>query len=447
MRITIIDKDQFANLLRYGSIILPGYSFSEITEELPEADAVRLLLACGNPIEYPSQYIIVRYKNETNDDRLYVSSIDALIATDADSRKLFSTQFRKDLIIQPEKYNAVFSAYLNNDFLKQGIQNGIIAFRRLCGLDCESDYSEFVEMVFRGKSNRLKYRHHYLLPAEERLSPYPLMISYDRHAPYPKGWAGYFCDVVETYCYYKKPDLGYSEAVAERTNIYKAITDCGAGATSKEIHEAIMNEPFTQGCNEFFTLPGGYLVPYIFFILRDRFRDADSFVSQRDFVEQIKRVFPDAFDTACTFVGGFFGYNKFYEDYYTSMNLPFIRRYEPFPEQNPHTPLAQIGPEEIERTVPETIESLSGAFLDGADLYKEIYCAIDTCLKAGKEKKSLLKGLEIHKNDDEKLEEIHGLLLSPNEKKDAIKKAFSLDRYPGTIKKVRSYYQQIKSQQ
>ena len=446
MRIAILDKDQFANLLRYGDLLIPRFEFEQITEGLSEEDALRNILAAGNPIEYPSQYIIVRYNESNNDDRLLIESVEDLMATDADSRRLFTSQFRNDLIIQPEKYSSLFAEYLDTTFQKQDIIKGIKAFRKICGLDVIDDYSQIVDAVYRGKKNRITYHHHYLLPAEERTSPYSLMISYDRHAPYSAGWAGYYCDVIETYCYYKKPELGYSEAIAEKTTIYTVINNLGPEANSTAINDAIKDEPFTQGCNTFFTLPGGYLVPLLFFILRDRFRNTDSFAQQSGFIAKVKQKYPEAFDIASSFVGGFFGYDKFYEDYYSSLQLPFIRRSNHTDKQE--TTAQQPG--QLVEDKPDYTHiqdgELFGIAIEGSDLFKQLYIVIAKSLNDGKEKTNLLKGLSKHKDAEGTLEQIKELLLSPKEDRDRIKKLFSLKSYPKTMKKVREYYQSYKRQ-
>ena len=497
MNVSLIDKDLFASLLRYGEVILPDYSFSVVSEDLPIEEALRLVLRAGNPIEYPSQYIIVLYECPDNSNKLPIGAVKELVATDADGRRLFSSQFREDLIIQPERYQAVFQEYMDGDFQKEKIKKGIVTFRTLCDLNVADNYDEEVSIIYRGISNRIRYRHHFQLPAEERDEPYALMISYDRHAPYPKGWAGYFYDVIETFCYHRDPNLGYSETVIEGTGIYKLISALPKDATSKKINEAIKDEKFTQLCNEFFNKPGGHLVPYIFFILRDRFRDAESFSKHAYLIQQIKEQFPDAFDIACTFVGGFFGYEKFYDDYYTALNLPILRGRQPFRSPEPVKPVPtkaekpsyEVVPGSAEVPVepspdgdvkedeknkelvtPETLEAeeskrgsgepnpepsasvedgapkytneanperpspadvLDGVFLEGTDLFKELYYVIDGCLSKGAERENILTGLSRHKNDDETLEVIRGLFISPVEKKGLIKELLSLSRYPG----------------
>lgn len=512
MNVSLIDKDLFASLLRYGEVILPDYSFSVVSEDLPIEEALRLILRAGTPIEYPSQYIIVLYECPDNSNKLPIGAVKELVATDADGRRLFSSQFREDLIIKPEKYKSVFRDYLDDDFQKAKIKKGIASFRTLCGLDVADNYDEEVNLIYHGIANRIRYRHHFQLPAEERDEPYALMISYDRHAPYPRGLAGYFYDVIETYCYHRDPNLGYSETVIEGTSIYKLISALPQDAVSKQIGEAIKDEKFTHLCNEFFDKPGGYLVPYIFFILRDRFRDAESFAKHASLILQIKKQFPEAFDTASIFVGGFFGYEKFYDDYYTALNLPILRRRPPFrsPEPEPvHTraeetpdkvdskPVevpgdlatkadAKDGVEDHEPTTPNAgkdsepkdsrgedtstpfatdeevkpkdnqdvapdqpspdDDALGGVFLGGTDLFKEIYGVIDGCLNKGVKKDDILAGLCRHKDDDEMLEAIRGLFLSPLEKKELIKERLSLSKYYATsISAIRKRFQQIEN--
>lgn len=497
MNVSLIDKDLFANLIRYGEVILPDYSFSVISEDLPIEDALRVILRSGNPIEYPSQYIIVLYDCPNNSNILPICEVKELVATDADGWRLFSSQFREDLIIQPERYMAVFQKYLEDDFQKAKIKKGIASFRTLCGLDVTDNYDEEVSIIYRGLSNRIRYRHHFQLPAEERDEPYSLMISYDRHAPYSRGWVGYFCDVIETFCYHRKHDLGYSETVIEGTGIYKRIIALPNNAASKQIIEAIKDEKFTQLCNEFFNRLGGYLVPYIFFILRDRLRDSESFSKQANLIQQIKDQFPGAFDTASIFVGGFFGYEKFYDDYYSKMQLPILKSLQHFrsPVSAPAkaaSTLAQLGVgtkgnratssndlcmkaeaidneqilvedagelkdnsgEEIAMSSNLDEEIIDGGtkeanseqtvFVEGNELFKIIYYAIDDCLKDGKEKRFILEGLRRHRSDNRMLEEIQGLLVSPNEDKNLIKDRLNLSRYPTkSIKKIREHFQKL----
>lgn len=385
-----------------------------------------------------------------------------MIATDADSRKLFSSQFRDDLIIQDERYADVFTDYLNNDFQKERILNGIIAFRKLCELDCSEDYTDVADDLFNGMTDRRKYGHHYNLPPEERDKPYSLMVTYDRHSPYPKSWAGFFYDVIEAFIYHTKHELGYSEEIAVKSQVYNLIDELGPKATSEEIYERIKDEDFSKKCNSFYTKPGGYLVPYIFFILRDRFRTADDFESQKKLIEQIKQAFPEAFDTASSYVGGFFGYDKFYEDYYTSLNLPILKRSGVIQKtsseegEGPSDDASQMKPEVDAK---EQADKGDGP-LENEDSEKDLFGHVQTlndklekaicaCTTDGSNlRKNLIDGVKQHKNSKEEIKEIFYLFISPEIVKIEFEKYFKFDSRSfrkKTIKKIGEYLQNNKS--
>ena len=466
MKIALLDKDQFASLLKYGGILIPEYSYATISDDMPIEDGLRFILQNGNPIEYPSEYIIVEYESGESDTRLSVSSVRKLIATNAEGRQQFMTQFRDDLIVEPGQYAFVFEDYLAVSFKKKQIAKGIIAFRSLCGLSVSDEYTEEVDETFHGISNRIRFRHHYDFPEEERNFPYSLMIGYDRYSPYPRGWAGYYCDVIETYCYHSKPQLGYTESIATTTNVFEKIQELGPDANSATINEFIKDEPFTKRCNEFFTKPGGYLVPYIFYILRDRFRSSDSFNGQRKLIDSMKSVFPEAFDTAATYVGGFFGYDKFYEDYYTSLNLPFLKSKTPTP-----APIQAVSqPSEINATpnsepdkaqLDEQKESIvhepkltvlrNTLFANEDDcsdsdfeLYVTLFQFIDQNMKKSQNKSILQNGLYSYRSNEEKLQEIEALFKSPILKKEAFKEIFGFKSCPvKELEKLRALYQKM----
>lgn len=453
-RIALINKDLFADLLRFGKVILPDYSYSVVSKELPIEEALKLILDSGNPIEYPSQYIIVAYDNLGHDDELPISTVKELIATDADGKRLFSSQFRDDLIIQPERYEPIFQEYLEGSFQKEKITKGIVAFRTLCGLNVADNYDEEVSVIYRGISNRIRFRHHFQLPAEERYEPYSLMISYDRHAPYPKGRIGYFYDLIETFCYHSNPNLGYSDTVINGTSIFRQISALPQSSKLKQIEDAIKDEKFTQLCNKFFYRPGGYMVPYIFFVLRDGFRDTESFFKHASLIENLKIQYPDAFDSASIFIGGFFGFEKFYDDYYTALNLPIFGRKPPFRAAEPVPAAADETPKKVDLTYADnpvisgpkadakdetasstpqnpsySNDSSNGIFPEGTDLFNNMYYIIDSCLKPGKYKDSILAGLSKYKDDDNTLEIIRKLLVSQKENQKLIKTHLTLSRY------------------
>lgn len=468
MYLALIHIDLFANLLRYGEVILPEYSVSdEISDESQIPGALLKILRSGNPIEYPSQYIIAEYDCSTEKrHELQIGSVKELIATNAEGKRSFSSQFRDDLIIQDGKYQDIFQEYLDG-FQKQEIKKGIVHFRKRCGLDELDNYDEYVELIYKGITNRIKYRHHYQLPPDMRDEPYTLMISYDRYAPYPKGYAGYFCDVIESYYYHVHNDLMLEENVIERgTKIYSRIIEHQKNKP-EEIVNAIKEEPFTQKCNEFYSKQGGYLVPFIFFVLRDQLRKSESFEFKEHskLIAEMKALSKEAFDTASIFIGGYFGYRKFYDDYNTMSRFPIFKNsienetnsdgIKQLTETDAVSTPNEDGKHKVkapktqsstandpvsdgDKQDSNSIQQESNVFNDGTEaLYKEMRDIINENFKKTNEIASILNGLSKYKDNCEKLEEIKELFLNQEENKEKIKTLLGLKRWSSKINEIR----------
>lgn len=327
MRAAIVDIELFTTLLKYGEVRIPDFMSEEILSG--ERKAIEDILAKSNPVYEPSRYLIVFYEQVANkQDCIDIRKVQRLMWADEAGEKQFQSQFRNDLDIKRAEYSDLFHSYVNVDLQKSNINKGIKAFRCLCGFDSDRDFPDETEIIFKAMNVRLQYHHHYKLPEEYCKKPYILMLCYDRYAPYNNGLIGYFCDVVEILCYYKRPSLKYieGEGIAKQSQIWHKQLSGLAGKDSSAIYDAIKDEQFALECNEMFGgNPWGLLVPYIFFLLRDRIRSKRPL---KDYIEQIKKKGEDfefALDEASIYVGGFFGYERFYDDYYTALKLPILK--------------------------------------------------------------------------------------------------------------------------
>lgn len=327
MRAAIVDIELFTTLLKYGEVRIPDFMSDEILSG--ERKAIKEVLAKSNPVYEPSRYLIVFYEQVANEqDCIDIRKVKRLMWADEAGEKLYRSQFRNDLDIKRAEYSDLFHSYVNEDLQKSNINKGIRAFRYLCGFDSDRDFPDETEIIFKAMNARLRYHHHYMLPEEYCKKPYILMLCYDRYAPYNNGLIGYFCDVVEILCYYDNPSLKYieGEGIATRSKIWHNQLSGLDGKDSSTIYDAIKDEQFALKCKEIFGgNPWGLLIPYIFFLLRDRIRSEKPL---KDYIEQIKKKGADfefALDKASIYVGGFFGYERFYDDYYSALKLPILK--------------------------------------------------------------------------------------------------------------------------
>ena len=341
MRAAIVDIELFTTLLKYGEVRISDFMSEEILSE--ERKAIEDVLAKSNPVYEPSRYLIVFYEQVANEqDCIDMRKVKRLMWADEAGEKQFQSQFRNDLVIEKAGYSDLFYAHVNVDLQKSNIDKGIRAFRYLCGFNDDRDFPDETEIIFQAMNARLQYHHHYMLPEECCKNPYILMLCYDRYAPYNSGLIGYFCDVVEILCYYDNPSLKYveGEGIATRSQIWYKRLSLLADKASSAIYDAIKDEQFALKCNEIFGgNPWSLLIPYIFFLLRDRIRSERPL---KDYIERIKKKGEDfefALDKASIYVGGFFGYERFYDDYYSALKLPILKSANgEIPNLEIHTP-------------------------------------------------------------------------------------------------------------
>lgn len=309
--------------MKFGHVFIPRRNSVHLAKNQPEEQSLLELLHGCNLITYPEQYLLVKTVG-TSKDELVIEDIQEIIATNSPGFTDLKNQFRKDLKITQPIYEPIFRNYQEGAYRYNQILNGVHAFRTLCEVPTGDDFSGIIDSIVKGFQYRVTYHQHYKMDPECFQDPYAAMVAYERHAPYSIGRIGYFCDAVELFCYIKKPNLGYRDSVIEGTSIYKVLTMIPNNAKTTEIVNSIKDQGFVAQYNEICTLPGGYLVPVIFFWLRERFRDKETFGENKAFIDEIKAAYPEEFDIACSFVGGFFGYEHFYEEYYTKLNLPIL---------------------------------------------------------------------------------------------------------------------------
>lgn len=346
MRAAVVDIELFTTLLKYGEVRIPDFMSEEIVSGELIGRAIKVVLATSNPVYEPSRYLIVFYEQAEKDhDCIDIRNVKRLMWADEAGEKLFRSQFRNDLIIERAQYSDVFHSYVSVDLHKRNINKGIRAFRYLCGFNDDRDFSDETEIIFQAMNARLKYSHHYQLPEEYCKNPYILMLCYDRYAPYSKGPIGYFCDVVEILCYYEKPSLKYveGEGIATRSQIWHKRLSLLAGKDSSAIYDTIKDEQFAQKCNEIFGgNPWSLLISYIFFLLRDRIRSEKPLKGYIERIKQKGKDFEFALDKASIYVGGFFSYERFYDEYYSALKLPILKSTDDKKISNPENAAVEI---------------------------------------------------------------------------------------------------------
>ena len=340
MRIALLTKDQFVSLLRMGRAMVPECQSVEIVAANVE-DAVRKLLKkclVMGPLEDIDSSIFIVYMECHIPSSIAIEYVRLMIPATKDAQLMYIDQFSSSLAFSDPVYENIANEYANEGLLRRQAELGIFAVRRLFGLGDLVGSRKIVDRVIKAYSYRKQYRYLSRMPEECFSDPYVDMVVYERYEPYPNDLRGYFCDAVELYSHIHMPgpfDLG---SKITETKIYKCLINATDWKTLEDIHKIVREQPFASQCSEKFP-DGGYLVPVLYFMMRDILRKSPGFTAFRSAVtpllESTDSEIRNALPIALNYLAAFMGYSTFYDSYYVSARLPIIKAPKATAKQEP----------------------------------------------------------------------------------------------------------------
>ena len=342
MRLAILQKEEFVHLLKLGKVMVPECQSEAVDKERNTEKAKQSILEkCGalGPLESLDRCIFIEYADGDSPCVIAIEDVKSITAASKEAHVMFTSQFRRDLLIKMPKDDAAAENYDLWVIKKMQAGKGLDVLASMWGLNVTPQTrNQIIESTLHGFSYRNKYRYISKLPAECYEQPYSVMLTYERYRPYPNDIRGYFFDAVELLCHFSKPGCDVPDSMVERTSIYSRLIGIRGRKEIQDIHKAIKDENFTSMLGKIFP-DGGYLVPVLFFWMRDIFRHNLDFAALLAEVSYIKdNEEPEvrsAFNMAALCFGAFFGYDAFYDAWYEARRLPIIKFPDSAPKQQP----------------------------------------------------------------------------------------------------------------
>jgi hypothetical protein len=151
-------------------------------------------------------------------------------------------------------------------------------------------------------------------------------------------------------------------------------------------------------------------------------RECESVKQIQTLISSIKDKYPDAFETASTYIGGFFGYDKFYDDYYSHLKLPIFKT-------TPSAPKPTTPPTEVLIKNAHCVEKTDDASKHTSKFLSRLKDAIKSAFPKDSRKKYYTKIDELVETP-QILEDLENLLNTGELSADMFKTIFCLDRKP-----------------
>jgi hypothetical protein len=209
-------------------------------------------------------------------------------------------------------------------------KKAIDALWKLCGFDDKAD--DYVKKI--GKehiSKGLEHRKNGKKAHEIKDGNYwEYLIVYDQYEFFPKGTLGYFYDAGQLFTYFK----GGSEF--NRGGLYNCLEQIKKNSTEygmQNIIKKLESEKDAESYRTQTTTEDGlkqYIIAPLYLLLRDNLRDVcdihQTHIFNNKNLEELSKTLGDSFKYAIVLLGAFFGFQKFYDVYYDSLNLRFYKK-------------------------------------------------------------------------------------------------------------------------
>lgn len=321
--LALITRDEFAALYKFGSINLSTKIIREVNETINlNHIAYDLLKSSVCRIEYPQEYIYVLMQKTEQDEIVRVADIVALIPLTEQAKDSYVELFDKAICFQHPIFAPEFEKYYADIYLREDRINGIRALRHICDLSVDKLDEQLISQILDGVILRQKGTKYFNIPWEER-KPFSMLIAYDRYQEYSKHAIGYFYDVVDMYYYLKSPD---NIGDRDESVIGQEVMEILENRTGKieGICNDIENDPSGKGkkvCEKIAGIFDGFYLPVLYLSFKDKIREKNEI--DAEIIDNLKKYRKEerVYDKITYLLGGFFGYEKIYEQYYKSLNL------------------------------------------------------------------------------------------------------------------------------
>ncbi len=331
--LSIALRNQFNLFYRFGYTFIPKSQLVEFDGKINDKTQENIIkqFKTVTPFEYDEEYLILHLEKAPNNESEFVQfEINDIVAVYPLSQQAkTSIESKIDRRIRLEK--PIFETILptiETEIEKKEVEKAITALWTICKI--ENPLENYIaniklENIFIG----IEYRKNGTKANKIKNGKYwEYLIAYDRFDYFPNSTLGYFYDAGQVFAYSK------GLPTFEGSGIHKFLEKLhSANPTVKllDIIKYLETEEQLKGYVSQTTTGDikQYVVAPLYLMLRDEIRKSDD-VSQTKLFKNIDYLkgFGDSFYYSVILLGAFFGFRKFYDQYYEVLNLRFYKDFK-----------------------------------------------------------------------------------------------------------------------
>lgn len=331
--LSILLREQFNLFYRFSYTFIPYSELIEFDGIISEEIKLRLVekFATTTPFEYDVEYLILHLDKEPQVDKPFTRfEIQDIVAVYPLSKQAkISIESRIDQRIKLEQ--PIFESALpkiESEIECKEIEKAISALWAICKI--EEPLNEFLSVI--GLNSILKGIQHRKDGTKafkiQNGNYWEYLIAYDRFDFFPNTTLGYFYDAGQVFAYSKGLPTFEGSGIHQ---FLEKLNSANPTAKLPDIIKYLETEEKLKGYVSQTTASAikQYIVAPLYLMLRDEIRKSDDITQTKLFknLDYLKK-FDDSFNYAVILLGAFFGFRKFYDNYYDVLNLRFYKSYK-----------------------------------------------------------------------------------------------------------------------
>lgn len=331
--LSIVLRNQFNLFYRFGYTFIPKAQLLEFDDEINDETKENIIkqFKTVTPFEYDEEYLILHLEKAVNNESDFVQfEINNVVAVYPLSQQAkISIESKIDQRIRLEKpiFETVLPA-IETEIENKEVEKAISALWTICKI--ESPLEKYITTLgLENILNGLEYRKHGTKANKIQNGNYwEYLIAYDRFDYFPNSTLGYFYDSGQVFAFSKGLPTFEGSGIHKfleklnSTNPTAKLPDIIKYLETEEQLKSYVSQTTTTDIKQ-------YIVAPLYLMLRDEIRKSDDIAQTKLFknLDYLKK-FDDSFSYAIILLGAFFGFRKFYDNYYEALNLRFYKDFK-----------------------------------------------------------------------------------------------------------------------
>lgn len=329
--LSIILREQFTFFYRSGYTFLPASELISFEGNIDDGvkEKVVAKFKTVTPFYYDQEYVILHLENSTINEIIEFSIQNLVAIYPISQQAKLSIEGIIDSRIKLEE--PVFESILpqiENNIDHKDKEKAISALWTICKI--ESPLEKYITTLgLENILNGLEYRKHGTKANKIQKGNYwEYLIAYDRFDYFPNSTLGYFYDSGQVFAFSK----GFP--TFEGSGIHNFLEKLNSVNPSAKLHDIIEYFETEEQLKNYILQNSTsdikqYIVTPLYLMLRDEILKSDDISQTKLFknLEYLKK-FEDSFNYVVLLLGAFFGFRKFYDNYYEALNLRFYKGFK-----------------------------------------------------------------------------------------------------------------------